>query len=266
MRTLRYISALVVSLLLLSSCGSMNKARKEKVQQEETKRLTQVLMEVPPVSELTASLSINLQGTKVNGQLRMRRDRSIQLSASMLGLVEVARIEFLPDMVVVMDRVHNLYSVCHYADLPYRNELGIDFEVVQALLWNRIFSPQSENMSEALSNLRMETASQDGSVTIKDKSYGYTFSTDGKSRLNAVSKTGSSFRFNMKYADFTALSKNWNYPLGLTVDVITTSVDVNAVIKMSSVQTEKKSWADRTPVTRRMKQVTLDELLDNLNL
>jgi hypothetical protein len=35
---------------------------------------------------------------------------------------------------------------------------------------------------------------------------------------------------------------------------------------MSSVSVEKKSWADRTQVTRRMKQVSLDELLDNLDL
>ena len=216
-------------------------------------------MEAPPVNELTASLSFNLQGTKVSGQLRMRRGRSIQISASMLGLMEVARIEFLPDMVVVMDRVHNLYSVCHYADIPYRNELGLDFEVVQALLWNRIFSPGSESMNDAVSNLRLQPVAQDGTISIKDKEYGYTFLTDGKSRLDAVSKTGSTFRFNMKYTDFTALS-------GLSIDVITTKVDVNAAIKMSSVQTDNKNWSDRTPVTRRMKQVTLDELLDNLNL
>ena len=76
------------------------------------------LLEAPPVQELTSSLSLNLSGTKVSGQLRMRRGRSIQISASMLGLVEVARIEFLPDMVVIMDKFHNLYSVCHYADIP----------------------------------------------------------------------------------------------------------------------------------------------------
>ena len=68
------------------------------------------LLEAPPVQELTSSLSLNLSGTKVSGQLRMRRGRSIQISASMLGLVEVARIEFLPEMVVIMDKFHNLYS------------------------------------------------------------------------------------------------------------------------------------------------------------
>ena len=101
--------------------------------QKQQKARRHSLLEPPPVQELTASLSLNLEGNKVNGQLRMRRGRSIQISASMLGLVEVARVEFLPDMVVVMDRFHNVYSVFHYADIPYRNELGLDFDVVQAL-------------------------------------------------------------------------------------------------------------------------------------
>ena len=111
MRALRYILPLLTAALLLSSCRTISTARKEKDRQEESDRLVHTLMEAPPVNELTASLSFNLQGTKVSGQLRMRCGRSIQISASMLGLMEVARIEFLPDMVVVMDRVHNLYSV-----------------------------------------------------------------------------------------------------------------------------------------------------------
>ena len=132
MRVFRYILPVLLAALLLGGCRSSSALKKQKEKQEqEDARLIHSLLEAPPVQELTASLSLNLNGTKVSGQLRMRRGRSIQISASMLGLVEVARIEFLPEMVVVMDKFHNVYSVCHYADLPYRNELGLDFEVVQ---------------------------------------------------------------------------------------------------------------------------------------
>ena len=266
MRILRIILPILVAALLLGGCRSSKVARKEKAQQEENARLVHTLIETPPVSELTASLSLNLNGTKVSGQLRMRRGRSIQISASMLGLVEVARIEFLPEMVVVMDRFHNLYSVCHYADIPYRNEFGFDFEMVQSLLWNRIFSPGSSDEHDAVSRLQVEKDSSDGTVNIRDMEYGYLFATDGKSRLDKVSKTGSDYSLAVDYTDFTAVSGSWSYPLGLSVNVKTSSVKVGATAKMSSVQTEKKNWADRTQVTRRMKQVSLDELLDNLDL
>ena len=140
--------------LLLSGCRSSSSIRKNKeAGQLEDSRLIHSLLAAPEADELTASLSVNVQGTRITGQLRMRRGKSIQISASVLGLMEVARIEFLPEMVVVIDRYHNLYSVCHYADIPYRNELGLDFEVVQALLWNRLFSPGSANPADAATRL-----------------------------------------------------------------------------------------------------------------
>lgn len=267
MRLIRYILPLVLAALMLAGCRSSSALKKKQEQQEqESARLVHVLLEKPPVQELTSSLSLNLNGTRVSGELRMRRGSSIQISASMLGLVEVARIEFLPEMVVVMDRFHNLYSVCHYADIPYRNELGLDFEVVQALLWNRIFSPGSANLTDASTRLRVDRMDEQGVVYIKDIECGYQFETDGKERVEAISKKEGGYKFRIDYSDFTAVSGKWMYPLSLTAVVNTSDSDINVSVKMTSVSTEKKNWPDRTQVTRRMKQVSLDELLDNLNL
>ena len=266
MRSVRYILPVILGALLLGGCRSQSALKKQKEQEQEGARLVHTLLEAPPVHELTASLSLNLRGTKVSGQLRMRRGRSIQISASMLGLVEVARIEFLPEMVVVMDKFHNLYSVCHYADIPYRNELGLDFEVVQAFLWNRIFSPGSSNITDASTRLRVDRTDEQGAVYIRDIECGYEFVTNGKDRLNAVAKAGGGYKFRIDYSDFTALSGKWFYPLSLAAAVNVSGSDLNFSVKMSSVSTENKNWPDRTQVTRRMRQVTLDELLDNLDL
>ncbi len=266
MRAIRYILTVLTAALLLSGCRSSSTARRQKIEQEDNELLVQTLLEAPKVSEMTASLSLNLQGTKVSGQLRMRRGRSIQISASMLGLVEIARIEFLPDMVVIMDRMHNLYSVCHYAEIPYRNELGLDFETVQALLWNRIFCPGSRNEADASARLQVRKSDEKGVILIEEPGYGYLFRTNGKDRLDGLSKSGNGFRFNLEYTDFTAIAGDWRYPLGLNIDIKTSSANVGASIKMSSVQTDKKTWPDRTQVSRRMKQVSLEDLLDNLNL
>ena len=267
MRSFRYILPVLIAALLLGGCRSQSALRKQKAKEEqESARMIQSLLEAPPVQELTASLSLNLSGTKVSGQLRMRRGRSIQISASMLGLVEVARIEFLPEMVIIMDKFHNLYSVCHYADLPYRNELGLDFEVVQAFLWNRIFAPGSANLVDASTRLRIDRADEQGNTYIRDIEYGYEFVVKDHERLDALGKSGSGYNFHIDYTDFTALSGKWKYPLGLNFQVKVSSTDVNVQAKMSSVSTENKNWPDRTQVTRRMKQVSLDELLDNLDL
>lgn len=266
MKKLLYILPFILSVLLLVGCRSQSALKKQKQQEQESARLINVLLEAPPVQELQASLSLNLDGTKVSGQLRMRRDRSIQISASMLGLVEIARIEFLPDMVVVMDKFHNLYSVCHYADIPYRNELGLDFEVVQAFLWNRIFSPGSADKADASTRLRVDMTDEKGAVHIKDIECGYEFLTYGNDRLDALTKSGEGYKFRIDYSDFTAVSGQWKYPLGLNFQINVSKTDLQVSAKMSSVSTDKKNWPDRTQVTRRMKQVTIEELLDNLGL
>jgi hypothetical protein len=267
MRSLRYILPVLIAALLLGGCRSQSALKKQKAKEEqESARLIHNLLEAPPVQELTASLSLNLSGTKVSGQLRMRRGRSIQVSASMLGLVEVARIEFLPDMVVIMDKFHNLYSVCHYADIPYRNEFGLDFEMVQAFFWNRIFAPGSANTADASTRLFLDRTDEQGNSYIKDIEYGYEFVANSGQRLESINKSGSGYRFHMDYTDFTALSGKWEFPLGLNFQVKVSDTDVNVQARMSSVSTDNKTWPDRTQVTRRMKQVTLEELVDNLDL
>lgn len=262
----RYIVPFILSVLLLGGCRSSSALKKQKEQEQERTRLIYELISPPPVEELTSSLSINLNGAKVNGQLRMRRGRSIQVSASLLGLMEVARVEFLPEMVVVMDRVHNLYSVCHYADIPYRNELGLDFEVVQSFLWNRIFSPGSSGEADAASRLEVREPDEKGNVSISDVEYGYLFVTDGKERLDTVIKRGGGYSFRLDYSDFTVISGKWRYPMVLSSEIILSGDKTDLSVRLSSVSTDRKNWKDRSAVPRRMKQVSLDELLDNLDL
>lgn len=264
MRFFKIILPILIAALLLDGCRSSKVTRKEKAQQEQSIKLMQELISTPPVTELTASLSLNINGTKVSGQLRMRYGRSIQISASVLGLMEVARVEFLPDMVVVMDKMHNLYSVCHYADIPYRNELGLEFNVVQSLLWNRIFSPGSEDPNRAMAQLQVLEPDNEGSVRIKESQYGYTFVTDGRDKLQAVKKAAAGYGFDMNYSDFTEVSGKWRYPYALQVEISDSESKNNISVKLSSVSTDRKDWPDRTQVTRRMRQVSLDELLDNL--
>lgn len=264
MRYVRYILPLLLTVFVLAGCRSTSSFKKEK--QEDSSQLITVLMDEPPVQEFTSSLSLSFNGTRLNGQLRMRRGHSIQISASMLGLVEVARIELLPDMVVVMDRVNNLYSVCHYADLPYRNELELDYDEIEALLWNRLFVPGLERKQDAARYISVIKTDENGVVTLREKNAGYMFETDGTDRLNAVLKKGDGYSFRIDYSDFSSADKQWIYPMGINVMVQTSDKDVKAGAKLSSLSVESRNWPDRTQVSRRMKQVTLDELLDNLGL
>lgn len=259
MRKIAYIPVI----LLLVSCGSLSKSVKggsDKALNEDRKILTQ-LVEPQQPDELTASLSMNISGVKVSGQLRMRRDHSIQISASMLGLMEVARVEFLPDKVVVMDRIHNRYSVCHYAFLPERNELGLDFKEIQAIFWNRAFSPEN-NSSDKYGCFVIQDRNPE-SFTFKETNFGYVFVSNESGKLVRTIKPGVAV---IDYSNFTGLSKEFNFPLDMTVDINAGDLSLKIPVRLSSVNITKQKWPDQTQVSRRMTQVELEDILDDLTL
>ena len=91
-----YILSALVAVLFLAGCRSSSELKQKEKEEQESSRIIHEFMAAPVAEELTASLSININGAKVSGQLRMRQGRSIQISASVLGLMEMARVEFLP--------------------------------------------------------------------------------------------------------------------------------------------------------------------------
>lgn len=223
------------------------------------------LLSAPTVTELTSPADYALSGTRVGGQVRMRRDQSIQLGVTVL-IAEVARVEFLPDKAVITDRIHNRYSVCHYADIPYRNELGLGFDVIQAMLWNRMFVPGYSDADDAISFITGIEASEDGTVTYKESEYGYMFKVNSKGELVQTGKTVSNYSFRIDYSDRQSLASDYTFPKSLDITLTTPSRTINATLEMTSPNTQIKTWANETPVSSRLKKVTIEELLDGLNL
>ena len=265
---LKYIFLPAVMSLLLAGCRTSGTSRKSSSVSTDTHIETlRELSEVDNTSELTARVSFNLSGQKAGGQLRMRRDHSIQIGISLLGLVEVARIEFLPDKIVIMDRTSGRYALCHYADLPLRNELGLDFNVVQALLWNRIFSPGAANETEFLRNVVFSgTDGTDGSSVFREREYDYIFKVNADRHLTRTSRTDSGRGVSIGYSDFRTVSDGFVFPMAMNLALDDETISVSASFTLSSVSTAKGNWPDETGVGRRMTKVTLDELLQGLSL
>ncbi|MBQ0094294.1 MAG: DUF4292 domain-containing protein [Bacteroidetes bacterium] len=260
---MRRIVSYILAIILLASCGSVNRTRKSdegKVQNEEMMILSR-LVEPEQPDELTASMSVSISGMKVNGQIRMRRDHSIQFSASLLGLMEVARIEFLPDQVIIVDRMNGRYCVCHYAFLPYRNELGLDFQVVQSIFWNRAFSPDATT-TDRYSRFVIQNHDAE-SFIFKETQCGYVFTCDKSGRLVRTDKAGVC---SISYSDFGKVSSDFSFPQTITLDIPASGFLKSISLKLSSVSTAKQKWPDRTQIPSRLKRVELEDILDDFDL
>lgn len=99
------------------------------------------LKEGTVTSKLNLELSLSGKKVSVGGNCNLKRDEAIQISLVALGFMEVGRVEFTPEYMMMVDRMNRQYVKATYDEVPYLQEAGIDFYTLQALFWNDLFVP-----------------------------------------------------------------------------------------------------------------------------
>jgi len=92
------------------------------------------------------SLSLDGRDLSAGGSLRMKRDDVVQLSVTFLG-AEVARLEFSPKDVLLIDRFNKQFVRATYDQVDFLRHAGLDFHAVQALFWNELFLPGNKPLT-----------------------------------------------------------------------------------------------------------------------
>ena len=102
---------------------------------------------------IVGDMSFSIKAGSINqtlpGQLRMRKDEVIRLQV-MIPLIqtEVGRVEFTPDYVLVIDRLHKEYIKAEYSQLGFLKDNGLDFYSLQSLFWNELLLPGTQKVGE----------------------------------------------------------------------------------------------------------------------
>lgn len=102
------------------------------------------------VGNMSFSLQMGSKDISVPGALRMRKDQviRIQLFIPILG-TEVGRLEFTPDYVLIIDRLHKEYIKADYNQVDFLKKQGVNFYSLQALFWNQLLLPGNQRVSES---------------------------------------------------------------------------------------------------------------------
>ena len=154
-----------VALLLMASCGSTKKMEgtgKVNAQNRKTETKAADAAEVASMKNLAfvqkvagnqvyaknivGNMTFNLQAAgkdiTVPGKLSMRKDEviRIQLFIPILGS-EVGRLEFTPNYVLIVDRLHKEYIKADYTQVDFLKKQGINFYSLQALFWKQLLVP-----------------------------------------------------------------------------------------------------------------------------
>lgn len=228
------------------------------------------------VGNMTFSLTYGDKDISAPGALRMRRDAVIrlQLFVPILGS-EIGRIDFTPEHVLIVDRLHKEYIQADYNKVAFLQENGINFYTLQSLFWNQLFMPGQNKVGE--SDLKKYSLELDGStgtipLTLKSGKMTCTWNADGQTGQiveSNVEYTGSSkgtSSLNWKYDNFTAVGAKM-FPSKQTFSFSTTATQkaqkATVDIKMNSVKTDD-DWDATTTVSSKYKKVDVETILKKI--
>jgi hypothetical protein len=265
---------ILLSLLLVFSCGTTRKLKKDDSQAVSSAVVDygrKVMKNVQTEQSVTAKVRVKAMAdgkdVTVNGSLRMMRDDVIQLSLSMLGF-ELGRMEFLRDEVLIIDRFHKQYVRVPYSDVDFLNKTNIDFNALQAIFWGELFIPGMSDVVSQLNRFSMSSSGEHTLLTLKDEPrLEYDFLVNTATALldrtmispKDLTQTG---EFVCRYSDYTKLSGK-QFPKEIELNFTGEGTKMQLILSLSDLN-NKTGWPTRTEVSSKYKQVDAKGILRKL--
>ena len=285
-RYIKYITFLLVSVIVFSSCASKKKAStstdKELIENMEMMKQSKELfakVEKNAVNEETLSSKMKFtvetpgKDMSVSGQFEMKKDSYIRIRLTPMGLFEAAMIEFTTDHVLVLDRMHKEYIKAQYTQVPFLQKNGIDFYALQSLFRNTIFVPGETHLSNdsykkfdlKMNNGRIVASTRKGNLN-------YNWYLDGqtgiinKTEFTYISGNNTS-KLNCDYSDFDNVAgKSFPHIISLNFisDLAKDLGNLKLTVSAKKIKAEKKGDGKETSIPRRYKEKNIKGMLNKL--
>lgn len=226
------------------------------------------------VSKIDFEIDAMGKNISVDGKIFMRKDEVIRIVLSPLGIMEVGRVEFTPDYVLVVDRLHKQYVKASYNDLDFLKNNGLTFYSLQALFWNDLFLPGNKTLTDDLFACFETNMSEKGERKVTAKSGSLNFewnTTTANARINSANVnygagTAKASSASWKYDGFSLLvSKQFptSHALTFTSKSVKNNAPMKVNIKMKKLSTDP-NWDTASQVSEKYAQVSAEEALKKL--
>ncbi len=235
--------------------------------------LRNVTSSLPASANLVSSIDFTIKrGSKdisVDGKISMRRDEVIRIQLSPMGLVEVGRMEFTRDSVLIMDRIHKQYLKSSYDKVGFLRDNGIDFYALQALFWNQLFVPGEKDLDKSVGKFDIK----DNVISLSSGKMKYQWTADtGFEHLMTALATYSSTKhgtskLDWAYGDFKNFAGK-TFPARHTVGITAgtssgSSKNINVIITLKNMKTDS-GWDTITKVPSKYKPVELKDVINQI--
>ncbi len=228
------------------------------------------------VADLTFSATMGDKDVSVPGSLHMRKDQMIRLQLFVPLLhTEVGRLEFTPDYVLVVDRLHKQYVKEDYNKLDFLRANGLDFYALQALFWNQLFLPGKKTVGEGdVSKFKADLngTAQNVPISLNSGSLAYQWNADRQSgqiydvKASYASAQHGKSTLTMKYSNFKALGTK-AFPTYEELNFQTTATKkaqkVTMILDMDAPSTSSK-WSTETTLPSKYKQIEATDIFSKL--
>ena len=294
MKTILKYAPIAAALLLITSCASkkvvtdgtqqstLTTTKTDKNAAKETAKRSQQFVQrivdnnVATENILTSgdfTLQMGSKEITVPAKLSMRKNECIRIQLLMPILrTELARIEFTPDYVLLLDRYHKEYIKASYSEVSFLANNGLSFYSLQALFWNQLTAPDTKTVTE--SDLKkfvadVNTSNSRVPVTLKGGNITYKWSVDASTALikgadiTYATPTHGTSSLTWVYDDFKAVGQN-KFPttqqFGFSTNYGGSNHAAQVTLQMSAPKTST-NWDTNTDVSSKYRKVEVDELL-----
>ena len=226
-------------------------------------------------SKIKFTINTGSKDLSVSGSLKMKKDEVIRIQLTPFGLMEVGRLEFAKDYVILMDRINKEYVKASYADVDFLRDNGLDFYALQALFWNQLFIPGTQEITDSsLKNFSVtfNDAVANTIVSLKRGSMSYRWSADKTSgQLRSVDvtysgKTSGTTTVTCNYGSFKPLGRK-QFPRDITLimksDAVKGGKRMSLNMSLDGIDTSG-DWETYTSVSGKYKHVSVQDVMNRL--
>lgn len=226
-------------------------------------------------SKIKFTINTGRKDLSVSGSLKMKKDEVIRIQLTPFGLMEVGRLEFAKDYVLLMDRINKEYVKASYADVDFLQKNGLDFYALQALFWNQLFVPGEQKITDSSLkkfSVTFNDAVANTIVSLERGSMLYQWSADkSNGRLRSVDvtysgKSSGKTTVTCNYGSFKPVGRK-HFPTDITLLMKSNAVKggspISVNISLDGIDTDG-DWDTFTSVSSKYRQVSVQDVMNRL--
>ena len=198
--------------------------------------------------------------------LKIVRDSAIMLSIQPFFGIEMFKVVFLPEQIILIDRMNKRFLSENYTELLEKLPSGLNFYNIQDLFCNRIFVPGENALSEK--NFKDFHFKEDGELVqlVNEHPFiSYIFITDRNAKLlsSSILFNEGEYALEWNYRKFRQFDTLF-YPSEMDANLSNDKKDLGGLtINLSRIQTDIPVDI-HTTLSSRYKRVTLSQILKSL--